>query len=297
MRVSCCQMTARADTEARQAVCLAMIAEAVDGGAELIVLPELVTSGYVFTSRDEAVILATGPDDDLLAGWASALGGSDAVVVGGFCEVGPGGQLFNSAALVDRSGVQAVYRKTHLWDSEKLVFTPGDALPPVLELPSGRVGLLICYDLEFPELPRHLALAGADLLAVPTSWPLVERPPGERPPEVGIAMATARANRVAIACCDRCGEERGQIWTAGTAIVSAEGWVVASTDEAGIITADLDVSRSRDKQISERNDALGDRRPELYGSLVYGPRQFLAASTAAHTKAGRSNVRTGNANL
>ena len=67
-------------------------------------------------------------------------------------------------------------------------------------------------------------MRSADLLAVPTNWPLVYRPEGERPPEVQIGMAAARVNRMSIACCDRIGTERGQESTGGTTIIDESGW-------------------------------------------------------------------------
>jgi predicted amidohydrolase len=128
--------------------------------------------------------------------------------------------------------------------------------------------VLICYDAEFPELTRTVALDGAELLAVPTNWPLVERPPDERPPEALIAQATARVNRICIACCDRTGTERGQEWTAGTCIFDADGWVVAEQGEAGMARAELDLAASRDKRVAGTADAFADRRPEIYGRVV-----------------------------
>jgi predicted amidohydrolase len=132
----------------------------------------------------------------------------------------------------------------------------------------GKLAVLICYDLEFPEMTRMLALAGADLVAVPTNWPLVERPAGERAPEVIIAMAAARVNRIFIACCDRTGVERGQRWTAGTTIINESGWVVATQHRDGPATIDADLARARTKRLTEHSDALGDRRPELYGAIL-----------------------------
>lgn len=267
-RVVCQQLApAIGDLAANAERTTAAVAEAVQQlGADVVVLPELATSGYVFASPQEAASVAITPDDELLAGWAAAAG--EAVVVGGFCERGPDGRLFNSAALLDASGVLAVYRKTHLWDREKLVFTPGDAPPPVVDTAHGRIAVLVCYDLEFPELTRAVALAGAELVAVPTNWPLVDRPAGERPPEVVIAMAAARVNRMHIACCDRTGDERGQAWTAGTTIVDAAGWVVAEQHDAGHAVADLDLAWTRDKALTEHAHSLFDRRPELYGAVV-----------------------------
>jgi 5-aminopentanamidase len=243
------------------------VREAVANGADVVVLPELVTSGYVFESREEAASMAITPDHELFTFWAAAAGGQ-AVVVGGFCEEGADGHLYNSAAIVDDSGLVAVYRKVHLWDREKLVFEPGSETPPVIDTRVGRIGVLICYDLEFPEMSRMLALAGAELVAVPTNWPLVDRPEGERPPEVLIAMATARTNRMFIACCDRTGTERGQEWTAGTSVIDASGWVLTSAGEDGSAVADVELADAQTKALSELSDVLGDRRPELYGGLA-----------------------------
>ncbi len=243
---------------------VASVGAAVGGGADVVVLPELATSGYVFESMDEARSLAITGDHDVFARVARELAGSPAVAVFGFCERGEGGLVHNSAAVVTADGVQAVYRKTHLWDTEKHFFTPGSELPPVLNTAAGRIGVLVCYDLEFAEMTRHLGVRGADLVAVPTNWPSGPRPDGERPTEVVIAMAAARTNRMAIACCDRAGTERGQEWTEGTTIIGHDGWVAATCDEAGIACADLDLAPTRDKRLSPRNDLFGDRRTDLY---------------------------------
>ena len=247
-------------------------AGAVAEGADVVVLPELVTSGYVFESAEEVRAVAITPEHEVFARWAGAAGG--AVVVAGFAEAGTeaageAGALFNSAVVLDSSGVLAVYRKAHLWDRESLFFTPGDAAPPVVETAHGRVAVMVCYDLEFPEWVRAPVLAGADLVAVPTNWPCFPRPAGERAGEVVNAMAAARLNRVAIACADRAGVERGQEWVRGTCVVDADGWVVAATDEpGGAVSAEVDLAASRTKALTELADVLGDRRPELYGAVV-----------------------------
>jgi 5-aminopentanamidase len=256
-RVACIRL---APTLGDLAANLAMIRRALSAvEADIVVLPELVTSGYVFSGFEEASEVALEPS--LLAWW----GEFGALVVGGFCERGADGRLYNSAAVVDASGVRAVYRKTHLWDRERLIFTPGDAVPPVLDTAFGRLGVLVCYDLEFPEMPRSLALRGAELLCVPVNWPVVERPPaGEHPPEQLTAMSAARVNRVFIAVCDRAGAERGVEWVGGTAVIDENGWI------AGSSAADIDLARARDKVFNGLSDAFADRRPELYGELTAG---------------------------
>ncbi|MBC3760821.1 nitrilase-related carbon-nitrogen hydrolase [Quadrisphaera oryzae] len=275
-RVAACQLAPTVgDLPANAEVSATAVRTAISAGADVVVLPELVTSGYVFSSPEEARGVAVTPEHGVFAAWAAACTARDgAVVVGGFCELGDDGLLYNSAAVVDASGVRAVYRKAHLWDREKLVFTPGSSAPPVVDTAHGRIAVMVCYDLEFPEWTRTAALPtaerpGADLIAVPTNWPLVPRPAGERVPEVVIAMAAARVNHVAIACADRSGTERGVDWNEGTSIVSADGWVVSEVGAGtGVAWADLDLAASRDKRLTEHAHLLDDRRPELYGAVV-----------------------------
>ena len=135
-------------------------------------------------------------------------------------------------------------------DKEKLWFKPGSAVPPIPSKPrSGGFGILVCYDMTFPEMTRSVALRGADLIVGPTNWPLFPHPEGEHPAVVAIVMAAALSNRVAIACCDRSGTERGQEWTQGSCIINHNGEIVATANQDGIVTADLDLTLSRDKRI------------------------------------------------
>ncbi|MFE4543332.1 nitrilase-related carbon-nitrogen hydrolase [Arthrobacter sp. NPDC056727] len=233
---------------------------AVKDGVQLLVLPELATSGY-YLRPDEAERCALAADDPTFGQWASLLD-PGMVLVLGFCERGEH-SLFNSAAVMTHAGVISVYRKTHLWDEEQSLFEPGSAPPPVVQTPLGPLGVLICYDLEFPEMPRSLALGGAEIIAVPTNWPLVPRPAGEHAPEVVQAMAAARASCVAIVCCDRGGTERGRTWTQGTAATGCDGWPAGATDAAGRLDTVITVPAERTR-IGPRNDTLSDRRPALY---------------------------------
>jgi predicted amidohydrolase len=268
IRVACVQIApVVGDLESNRRLTRDAVREAVGAGARLIVLPELSTSGYVFESREEARACAEPADGAALAGWAEEAARGDAVVVGGFCELAEDGHLYNSAAVVDGTGVLAVYRKIHLWDREQLVFEPGRDRAPVLETRVGRIGVAVCYDLNFPEVARGLALAGADIVTVPTNWPLYPRAPGERPIEIALAMATAHVNHVFVAACDRHGEERGVEWTGGSVICDEWGWLLAGPQPdygGGTVLADCDLARARAKAWNERNDVFGDRRPELY---------------------------------
>ena len=269
VRVACHQLApVIGDLEGNRARALAAIDAAAAAGAQVVVLPELASSGYVFRDAAEARGLAEPADGPTPAGWAERARAHGLVIAGGFAEEGADGRLYNSAALVDASGVRAVYRKAHLWDDEQLFFTPGDERPPVLDTPHGRIGLIVCYDLEFPEWVRAVALQGAELLCVPTNWPREPRPAGERPMEVMRAMVAASTNRMAVAACDRCGTERGVEWVAGSVIAGPDGWLLAGPPpaaEPALLLADVDLAASRDKAIGPRNDVHADRRPALYG--------------------------------
>jgi predicted amidohydrolase len=269
-RICCQQLEPRVgEPEHNRELSISAIEQAAAGGAQVVVRPELTTSGYMFRSRAEAHAAAIAADGPLIAEWCALAARHGLVIAAGFCERGA---PYNSAALIDPTGLRAVYRKLQLWDRERLWFDPGDALPPVINTPVGRVSLLICYDLEFPELTRTVALAGAELLLVPTNWPLMDTPAGERPGEVTIAMATARINHMAIACADRAGVERGQAWTAGTAIIDADGWVAGENRRPGPLYAEVDLARARDKRFTDLADSFADRRPELYGAVTDTPR-------------------------
>ncbi len=267
--VAVCQLAlAVGDLAGNRQAGAAAVAEAAAAGAGLIVLPELSDSGYVFASPEEARGLAAPVDGNpTLRGWRDLAAAHRAVLIGGFCELGAGGRLYNSAAVVDAGGTRAVYRKAHLWDAEKLVFTPGEAAPPVVDLPFGRVGVMVCYDLEFPEWVRLPALAGAQLIAAPVNWPAAPCPPGERPAEVVKAQADAAVNRVFVAVADRCAPERDVDWIGGSVIVGPDGYPLAGPAPAGkavVLTARCDLAEAASKRISDRNDVLADRRPSLY---------------------------------
>jgi predicted amidohydrolase len=269
--VACCQLEPRiGELEANRARTMAAIEAGARDGADVVVLPELSNSGYVFTGAEEARGLAEPADGATVSGWAELARAHDLVIVGGLCEVDSDGALRNSAVLVDGGGVRAVYRKAHLWDREGLVFEPGSEPPPVVDTAAGRIGVMVCYDLEFPEWVRLAALGAAELICAPVNWPAVPRPPGERPGEVVRVQAAASTNRMFIAACDRVGTERGVDWIGGSVIVDCDGFPVAGPAASGQTTtliARCSLAAARDKRVSEHNDVLADRRSELYGDL------------------------------
>ena len=284
------------EPDANRKAAAAAVAEAAAAGARLVVLPELCDSGYVFgddaeRASAEAGGLASKADDSVtLRQWHALAGEHRLVIVGGFCERGADGRLYNSAAVVDASGTWAIYRKAHLWDKEKLVFTPGDAPQPVVDLGFGRVGVMICYDLEFPEWVRLATLDGADLIAAPVNWPATAGAPKDGfPPDVLEAQADAAANGVFVAVADRCRTERGVAWTGGSVIVTPNGQPLAGPvldDRPVVLTAACDLLRARDKGLGGDTDRLADRRPQLYARVAAEPaansRDERVAAANAH---------------
>lgn len=268
LRVAACQVAlAVGRPEDNLAAVEAAVRGAAARGARLVVVPELATSGYVFASVDEARSLAEPLDGRTVTRWTALARELDLVLVGGLCEDG-GDVLFNTSVVVDADGLRARYRKAHLWDAEPDVFTPGSERPPVVDTAVGRVGTVVCYDLDFPEWTRLPALDGAEVLAVPTNWPAEPVRARPTPMEVVRAQATASINRMAVVCADRCGPERGVPWTGGSSIMSADGHLLAGPPDASepvVLVADVDLGACRDKRTSPRNDPVRDRRPNLYG--------------------------------
>lgn len=268
--VACVQMEPHVgDKDRNVAESITRIEEAARNGASLVVLPELSNSGYVFSSRDEAFSLA----EDLLTGntvkaWSDAARRLNVHIVAGIAER-DGQQLYNSAVLIGPSGLIGTYRKLHLWNHENVFFNPGNLGVPVFELPLGRVSMAICYDGWFPEVFRLASAQGADLVCVPTNWVPMPAQPLDRPPmATTLTMAAAHSNGVMVACANRIGTERGQLFIGQSLIVGGDGWPLAGpapqNDEA-ILYAPLDVQRVREgRALNAFNHVLRDRRPDTY---------------------------------
>ena len=268
--VAVCQVDGVAAREDRS-VLGAALAEAAGRGARLVVLPELAACGGVVTTPEQARAAAEpldGPTVRLLADLSAEHG---CVVVAGLAEQGAEGRVHNVAVVLDRGAHLATYRKAHLWGAEKDAFEPGSQPPPVVATSAGRVGVMVCYDLEFPEWARLAAEAGAEVLAVPVNWPLRADGDPARPFEVVKAQAAAVTYRVNVAVADRCGVEAGTDWYGGSLVCDVDGRLVAGPACASgparpvVLAAEVDLAAARDKRLGPFNDALADRRPELYG--------------------------------
>lgn len=269
--VACLQFEPRVGELARNRQrSVELIDTAATEGADLIVLPELCNSGYVFESEREAHELAEAvPAGETCRAWSEAAARHGIHIVAGINERADAG-LFNAAVVIGPSGHIGTYRKVHLWNQENRFFLPGDGGFPVFDTPLGRIGVLICYDGWFPESYRECALKHADMICVPTNWVPI---PGQRADREAMAtiltMGAAHSNRLIIACASRTGVERGQPFIGQSQIVTYSGWPLAgpaSTDREEILSAEVDLhSPGRAAPWNEFNqDPLGDRRPATY---------------------------------
>ena len=248
---------------------LSRLGQAARAGAKLAVFPECALSGYCFVSREEAAPVAEevpGPSTERMQEAARAL---DCTVVVGLLERA-GDQIFNAAAVVTPQGILGTYRKLHLpclgidWYAAL-----GDKPFPVFATPHAKIGISICYDCSFPESGRVLKLKGAQILAIPTNWPLGSDTWQHTPP------VRATENHMYVIACDRVGEERGFRFAGHSQIVDCNGTKLAEAGETEetILYGEIDpASADRNRVIRQPGkwefDRIAARRPEMYAPLT-----------------------------
>ncbi|UDY23486.1 carbon-nitrogen hydrolase family protein [Nocardioides sp. Kera G14] len=230
----------------------AVAAEAAAQGASVLVTPEMFLTGYAI-GADEVRRLALEPaalpiaeiarrhDIALLVGWPED---QDEAV-------------YNSAAFLDRHGsMVAIHRKIHLWgDLDRAQFVPGTEAPATFPVEGRKLGALICYDVEFPEAVRHLAVQGAVAVLVPTANP-------QGADEVQDVLLRARAveSGVGIVYANYAGSDGQLSYNGRSTIVAPDGTIVAqaSAEDEELLVADLPLGSKLGA------DYLRDRRAELY---------------------------------
>lgn len=236
--------------------------------ADVMVFPELCTTGYFFTSREEVAAAAETASGETGGFFRELARRHNAVVVAGFAEE-DGHRLFNSCLVVTPEQEKSfVYRKTHLFYKEKQCFDAGDTGFFVVHdaVRDVRIGPMICYDWRFPESARVLTLLGADLIACPANlvteaWHLV-------------MPARAIENKVYVAVANRAGMETraGEelVFKGSSAIYDWNGRALRQAGPHGdtVIVAEIRPSETRDKSFNPLNDVLRDRRPEFYAPLT-----------------------------
>lgn len=248
---------------------LASIHELIkDLDADIIILPELCTTGYFFISRNETIELAeplSGPTGKFFQDISSQSG---SIIIAGFIEQHKK-KIFNSCLIAQpNKKTPLVYRKTHLFYKEPFCFDPGDTgffvvYDKTLDI---TIGPMICYDWRFPESARVLTLLGADLIVCPSNlitdaWR-------------SVMPARAIENKVYLAVANRAGTEQHAdeelVFKGNSAIYDYNGTMIktASAQDDEILIAEIDPSSTRNKSFNEFNNVIKDRRPYYYKKLV-----------------------------
>ena len=284
MKVACIQMDVKnCDNTTGEADIIGMnlqramdhIHDAVDKGAELIVLPEVFSTGFCYDSMDKYAETAETAPWPTVTALCEEFGDDDVCIIGSFiertdggvgddndCDVkhsedGMDGSYLNTGFCIDKGEVAGVYRKCHPFGREKEIFTKGSDISPI-PTSKGVIGLEICYELRFPEVARTLALKGADILVTIAQFPH----PRSHHWDV-LVPARAIENQMPHVACNCVGTDANGSYFGHSAIVDAYGNVVAeASEEECILLGDVDMG-SRD-EFREKIPCFADRCGELY---------------------------------
>ena len=244
--------------------------QAAQKGARLIVFPECAITGYSFSSRQQALDVATPLDSLHIYAIQKACSRLNVFAVVGTAERA-GETLYNTAVLLGPNGLVDRYRKTHLpWMGLDRFTTAGTEPYRVVDLGGLRLGMLICYDGSFPETCRSLTLLGADLVVLPTNWP-----EGAICVVRHLVAARALENHIFHAVCNRVGEEGGFHFLGQSRIATPGGEYIAISedDQPAILFATIEPALARNKHLvrvagQHEISRLADRRPDLYGPIT-----------------------------
>ncbi|KJE92116.1 carbon-nitrogen family hydrolase [Capsaspora owczarzaki ATCC 30864] len=250
------------------------LAQARTAGARLLLLPELFLSGYHLPA-DELHACARNLESTEIQDLRNACRDAGCGMVLGYSELADAGQVYNSAMLIDSKGeIQLNYRKTHLYGpDEKAAFTEVPAAAATQSytavckdfegIPRFNVALLICYDVEFPEIVRSVCLHGATFVAIPTAnfWTGIPR---------RVLPTRAIENHAVIAYINRHGNERGLQFGGSSCIVGPDGedLLRAADDEEQLLFCTVDLNKAEYVHLRNVNPYFADRKPQLYQWLT-----------------------------
>lgn len=233
--------------------------------ADMLVFPELASTGYELEDSGEALELGEVFGDGMLSTSLreSATEGS-VTIVAGYVER-DGDAVYNSSMMALPDGRLVNYRKLHLYSRETEIFSPGNARPEVVDTPCGRVGMMICFDWYFPETARSLAIAGAQIIAHPSNlvMPYCQR----------AMYARSVENRVFTITANRFGTEermgRKLTFTGQSQVLSPSGECLVSApeseDHVGLV--EINPADADEKNINPHNHVINDRRIGLSDEL------------------------------
>lgn len=233
-------------------------ADAKTGGADLVIFPEMALTGYNI-GADRIRQLAQPRDGAMVQSLCDMAKRHAIGVLCGFPEA-DGTRVFNAVVMIDGSGtVLSICRKVHLFgDLDRAAFSAADTLCPLVQFGDWSLGLAICYDVEFPELVRAYALAGADAILVPTANML---------PYIGVATrvvpARAEENEIYVAYANRVGIEGAFEYCGLSCVTGPDGMDLARAggNEEMIFA---DISKDHLLRVRKSLSHLKDRRPDLY---------------------------------
>lgn len=270
MKIAVVQMdVALLKKEVNLANVLAHLKAAAQGGARIIIFPECALTGYCYASLEEAKPAAEpipGPSTHAIARAAREF---DCTVIVGMLE-SDGRKIFNAAAVISAGDVAGSFRKIHLpYLGVDRFVAPGDRPFIPFRTPQGKVGVNICFDASFPESGRALKLQGAQLLAIPTNWPIGSDSCQH------LTNVRALENHIVVAAADRVGEERGFRFAGHSQIADFTGKLLAEAGgaEETIIYAEVDLAAADQNRVVRipgeyEIDRIAGRRPEMYGEVT-----------------------------
>lgn len=253
------------DVQANIALLREHTQEAVRQGAQLIVFPECMNSGYLFDSEAHCREIAEPINGPYVQAMAELCRQYGVHIASGFTELDESsGKIFNSGLLLNAQGELIVhYHKQFLATHDQNWFEVGENGCPVVDTDLGRIALLICFDGRIPEITRSLAMQGAEVIVDMANFFAMDQADMWVP-------ARAYENGVWFVAATKAGVERSIYYPGGSMIVSPDGEICAyvPTDTHGVICAEIDLEQARDKSWHNGGDRLHDRRPASYGLLT-----------------------------
>ena len=270
------------DPAANRKKVITSIRAAAEREAQLVIFPECALTGYAFNSLEEAIPFAEKLDGPSSQALTEVCRETKAHAIAGFIEA-DGDKFYNAAMLVGPDGVVGCYRKVHLpFIGIDRFLTPGDRGFEVFDLPFGKVGINICYDISFPESARVLKLMGAELIALITNWPTA----AWRSPAF-VANTRALENHVFYAAVDRVGTERGWQFIGRSKVIDCNGDTLAEAgpDAEELLMVSVELQEANNNHIvnvagAYELDRLKDRKPEFYAQITEDVQPAVKAQAA-----------------
>ena len=227
---------------------------AAQDGADMVVLPEVFSTGFCYDRIDEVAESEPYPTIERLKQVSKKYNN---IIVGSIITSAPGGRFYNLGFVLDNGEVAGTYKKVHPFGNEKEYFTAGERIAPI-KTSQGSLGLMICYDIRFPEMARKLALDGADILVTVAQFPSLRQ-------EHWDVLVRARAieNQMPHAACNCVGADPYNEFGGGSVVVNGWGRVLADAGSSEkVISADVDTGEK--VRIRDEITCFSDRREALY---------------------------------